>query len=453
MLNDDKEELVEIDNLIKQAKSLGPKKSSKNNVRTLTITKPQQKFLTYADITKREETLEILASGGIGSGKSYALCLLLLNYVQVPGTTVLLVHQYLSMLKKTTLRLLLLPTIAKDGTILEPLLGPQYIEKYNKSDGIITLTNGSQIILSGCTDEEKLRSLNIVAAFIDELTHLSKEVYQSIVQRCRIFNTNPNAVFSATNPSHRQHWCYKHFVDNMIPGYREMLTVSSVSNKDNLPSSYLKNLERLPDLEKKKMMYGEWLNSGNQVFYTFSRDEHTKYMNDWNKSHYDDFIVANDFGGGGENAYSGACLIGRKGNCYFVLEEFNKKKTTHREMLEFLEQYRDITNEVCVYDSANAALGSDLENAGWKTIKSIKDIEGSVSKINSLIKDNRLFISSKCPRLINQLEGAVRNQDTDKINKLHDWDLIDSMRYGVCAFDDDALMDKNSSGNVFVFAL
>ena len=344
--------------------------------------------------------------------------------------------------------------INSKGEFVPPLLAPECISSFNKSDGIIYLTNGSKIILSGVGDSEKLKSINAHMAVIDELTNLKQADYFSILQRCRLYHPLPNGVFAATNPSNRQSWVYRYFVQNTIPQYREMISVTSYSNKDNLPAAYLKSLENLPEQERRKMLLGEWLNSGNQVFYTFSRDSHTKFLNDWNKSEYDDFIVSNDFGGGGENAYSGACLIGKKDNCYYVLEEFGKKKTTHREMLSWLEQYRDISGELVVYDSANAALGSDLENAGWKTIKSIKDIEGSVSKMNSLFKDNRIIISTKCSRLIAQLEGAVRNQDTDKINKLNDWDLIDSCRYGICAFDDNSLMDKNSSNNnVFVFAL
>jgi phage terminase large subunit len=294
--------------------------------------------------------------------------------------------------------------------------------------------------------------MNITAAFIDELTHLSKDSYMSILQRCRIFNKNPPGVYACTNPSGKNSWVYKHFEDSRIDGYREMITVSSWSNRENLPDSYLKSLDRLPEQDRKKMLLGEWLNSGSCVFYTFDTSCHVSNLNDWKKDDYDDYILCNDLGGGAK--YSGTSLIGRKDGRYYILDEFSKKKTTHKEVLDWLEKYRHLT-ELVAYDPANAVLLTDLENNSWIPMKPNKDIEHGVSKLNSLFAENRIVINSKCQTSIKQFQDAYRNPETDKWDKnTAEIDMIDAIRYGILCFDDNQLMDKkNGNGKVFVFAL
>lgn len=453
----DKDSLDDIADIINEEKKKIPKtkKTSKKIAKVstiLTLTKPQGQFLNFSNESKKEDMVELLFSGGVGSGKSFSLCVQLMKYVQQPNTKVLLLHQHLSTLKKTTLPLLIQGTVSPQGEYRPPLLRPEFISSFNKSEGIIKLTNNSEIILSGVQDAEKLKSINASAAFVDELTNLKREDYFSILQRCRVYSKLPNGVFSCTNPSAKSHWVYKYFVETSVPNYREMITVDSRSNKENLPSAYVKSLESLPELDRKKMLEGQWICTGNQVFYTFDKNRHVRYLKNWNKNDYDDYILANDLGGGSK--YSGTALIGRKNNRYYILEELSKKKTTHKEVLDFLEKYRSLT-ELVAYDPANAVFLTDLENASWTPLKPNKDIEHGVSKLNSLFAEDRIIISSECSTTIKQFEDAFRNPDTNKWDKATaEIDMLDAIRYGILCFDNNALIDKNTNSNdVFVFSL
>lgn len=457
----DNNDFNDIEQMINDAKKDVPKhkksKKIKSN-RILTVTKPQNQFLNLINTDKREMTYEHCFSGGTGSGKSYALCLQLLRYVQVPNTKVLLTHNFLSVLKKTTLQLLLNSTISKAGEVLPPLLPPECIKRFNKSNMELELTNGSVIVIKGCNDDGNIRSLNLVAAFVDELSNISYDSYQEILRRCRVFNKNPCAVFCATNPaSSKSHWIYKYYVDKQIPLYRTMLKVSSYTNRENLPESYIKSLENLPELERQKFLNGEWLNSGNSVFYTFNPDLHVKNLENWKSEDYDDFILGNDAGGGSATSYSGTCLIGRKNNKYYVLEEMSKVKTSHGEILSWLEKYRHLT-ELVGYDPANQCFCTDLENNGWKPLKPDKNIEMGVAKINSLFNEGRLFVSTKCEKCKKEFEEAFRNPNTEKWDKTSGADCVDAIRYGIICFDNNELMDKNSPAyninpDVFIFSL
>jgi len=393
---------------------------------TLTLNPYQTDFITAPD----RGFTEVLYSGSVGSGKSLTLCAGVLRYVSVPHTPVIMCRYNLSDLKKSTLKLLLEPEPQLDGTLRPPLLPASCIKGYNKTDGIIFLHNGSQIILIGTRDPEKIRSINAAAAFVEEASELTEEMWTAIQQRCRVPCKLPNAVMGATNPKHKGHFLYKRFFRSEEPS-RKVITVSAYSN-DYLTCQYISQLENLENPERAKMLLGEWVETESVVFPAFTR----AYVRDCkkikNRSACTNFIIGQDYGGGA--GYAGAVLLGQgKDGRVYCFAELYAKAITHGKMLEWMEQYRDLTNGVCVYDSANAALKLDMENASWKCVPSIKDIEGSVGIVNDRFTADRLVIDSTCVNLIRQLENATRNANTGQVSKLHDFDVADAYRYGVCS--------------------
>ena len=373
---------------------------------------------------------EVLYSGSVGSGKSLALCAGVLRYVSIPNTTVIMARYNLSDLKKSTLKLLLEPEPQSDGSLRPALLPAACIKGYNKTEGIVYLHNGSQIILIGTRDPEKIRSINASAAFVEEASELTEEMWTAIQQRCRVPCKLPNAVMGATNPKHKGHFLHKRFFKSDAKD-RKVITVSAYSNK-HLTHQYITQLENLGEPERAKMLMGEWVETESVVFPAFTRGFVRDCSKIKNRDACTNFIVGQDYGGGA--GYAGAVLLGqcRDGRVY-CFDELYQKGITHSQMLKWMEQYREITGSVVVYDSANAALKLDMENAEWNCVPCIKDIEGSVGIVNDRFKADRLVIDSSCVNLIAQLEGATRNPKTGQITKLKDWDVADSFRYGVCA--------------------
>lgn len=415
-------------------------KAGRKIIRAVTVTTPQDTFLKTCDIPGREEMVEALFSGGVGSGKSVALTLMLMKYIEQPNTPVVLAHLHLSVLKKTTLPLLIKGTVSARGELIPPLLPPELIAGFNKSEGVINLHNGSSIILIGIKDGEKIRSINASAAFVDELTLVDRQSYFSILQRCRVYCKLPNAVYSATNPDDQAHWVYRYFVNDTVPGYRFMITVDSRSNRANLPASYIKSLERLPDEERERMLAGMWCNPGSRVIYAWE-SAMSKDLSAWRPDDYEEYLLANDLGGGSK--WSGTLLLGRAGPCFYVLEELSTLKSTHKEILDWLDKYRSLT-QLCAYDPANAVFRTDLENSAWIPLKPDKNIEMGISKLNSLLKEGRLVVSTKCQKTISQIQGAYRNPETHKWEKdRQEIDLLDALRYGVIVFDDNAEIEKH----------
>jgi len=410
--------------------ALGKSKQAKHKatdvINTLELNPYQTDFLTSPD----RGFEEVLYSGAVGAGKSLLLSVALIRYVSIPNTPVLLCRYNLSDLKKSTLKTLLESETQKDGSVRPPLLPVQTIKSYNKTEGIIYLHNGSQIILCGVADVEKIRSINCAAAFCEEVSEFTEEMWTAVQQRCRVPCKLPNVVMAATNPKHKGHFLYRRlFIDSVKT--RRVITVSAYSNK-HLSDAYIRQLESLPEPERTKMLFGEWVDIASSVFPMFRRTHVRDCSNMPTPGAFESFLVAQDYGGGA--GYCGAVLlgVGRDGLIY-CLEELYKKSQTHGNMLAWMEQYRDLSNSTMVYDSANAALKLDMENAGWKCIPCIKDIEGSIGIVNDRMNSNTLVISSKCTNLIEQLEGASRDPKTGLISKLKNWDVIDAYRYGICA--------------------
>lgn len=421
--SEDKELASLLDQLSKVGKGVGPPPSLEANI---TLNPYQTDFLTSPD----RGFTEVLYSGSVGGGKSLTLCMALLRYVSIPNTTVLMCRYQLSDLRRSTLKLLLEPEPQIDGSLRPALLPEQLIKSYNKSDGIIYLHNGSQIILTGTKDPEKIRSINASAAIVEEASELSEEMWTAVQQRCRIPCKLPNAVLGATNPKHKGHFLYRRFRLDGIK-QRRMITVSAYSNPFLTPQ-YIQQLEALHEPERSKMLLGEWVDIASAIFSAFDR----KYVRDCahiqNLDACTSFLIGQDFGGGA--GYAGAVLlgVGKDGRIY-VFDELYKKSITHSQMLKWMEPYRVMTNSTVVYDSANAALKLDMENAGWRCIPCIKDVEGSVGIVNDRFNSDKVVIDSRCVTLISQLEGASRNPNTGLISKLSDWDVVDAFRYGLCA--------------------
>lgn len=209
---------------------------------------------------KDDVTQEVLYGGAAGGGKSALGCLWLIESCQkYPGTRWLMGRSKLKTLKETTL-----------NTFFELASKLEIIDQfnYNGQDNVINFNNGSQIILKDLflypSDPEfdKLGSLEITGAFVDECNQLVYKAWQIVKSRIRYklkeYNLIPKMLGSC-NPA--KNWVYKVFYrpykDKTIPNSRKFIQALPTDNT-HLPKSYLESLLSLDKNSKERLYFGNW---------------------------------------------------------------------------------------------------------------------------------------------------------------------------------------------------
>lgn len=249
----------------------------------------QSEYISNFDNSKKFQ----LFSGGRGCGKSLALCVKM--YVTVkgyPGITVLLGRKNLSDIERTTLQ---------DFFKLVP--ANEY--EYRVKDGILNFKNGSKIILMGLDAmqsgnvgdmkkaQQKTKSLNVGAYFLDQLEEIEYDVFQALNDTMRTVSPEalklpadqrygksnielfketgvidfPRIGSMTTNPAN--FWAYHYFKlnqrrdedGNWLPKTVEdssLLEGSMLDNKDNLPPDFIKDRLNREESFVRRYVYGEW---------------------------------------------------------------------------------------------------------------------------------------------------------------------------------------------------
>lgn len=219
---------------------------------------PKQEHAVY--YLKDNETNEVLYGGAAGGGKSALGCLWLIENCQLyPGSRWLMGRSKLKTLKETTLN-----TFFE----LSSKLGISDQWDYNGQSDTINWTNGSQIILKDLflypSDPEfdKLGSLEITGAFIDECNQLVYKAWQVVKSRIRYklndFGLMPKMLGSC-NPA--KNWTYKEFYQKHRKGDlkdNKKFIQALPTDNPHLPKTYLESLLELDKNSKQRLYYGNW---------------------------------------------------------------------------------------------------------------------------------------------------------------------------------------------------
>lgn len=205
-----------------------------------------------------------LNSGGFGSGKSLALYIKLILLVKCfPGNRVLLGRKTLSDIDRAVL------------PDLFDILPPSWYE-HRVKDGLINFSNGSQIILFGLDAmqtgsvadikkaEQKLKSLNLGAYFIDQLEEVEYPVFEVLNSRLRRVDVPFRQGNMDSNPAN--FWAYHQFKlqqkwngDNWIPGATgSSLYETSMLYNPHLPGDYIRRQLAMGEDYVRRFVLGEW---------------------------------------------------------------------------------------------------------------------------------------------------------------------------------------------------
>ncbi len=244
-------------NLIKQYETLGKEWLNGADIvewtlagKKIKLHLPQIKFLN-------SKKRYCLYSGGFGAGKTLPLLMKMVFFcLFFPGNEVLLGRKTLQDIERTTLPALfdLLPT----GWY-----------RHKIKEGVITFFNGSRIILFGLDAlqegnqqdikkaQQKIKSLNLGAYFIDQLEEVEKDVFEALNARLRRIESGIRQGNMTSNPAN--FWAYEFFKVN--PQKRTDLEVvegSMLDNRGNLPEDYIEDQLNHDENYVKRFVQGIW---------------------------------------------------------------------------------------------------------------------------------------------------------------------------------------------------
>src|SRR3990167_7696603 len=160
------------------------------------VNKPQDGFVSST-------ASRCLFSGAFGAGKTIALCAKALKLsLDYPHNFGYICRKVRATIGLSTLK-----------TFLELVCPRELITGYNKAEGLITLTNGSQLLFGGLDDPLKPGSLGaggVGFMGIDEAIETSEDDWNMLEGRLRLPGV-PHQIFAATNPGPPSHYLYRKF--------------------------------------------------------------------------------------------------------------------------------------------------------------------------------------------------------------------------------------------------
>lgn len=363
---------------------------------------------------------------GFGAGKTYSLtCKTLLLALENPNTVGAVFEPTGSMVRDVWMRSFD-DTLAEFGIEFDFRVTPVPEYKLHLPDGTVT------ILCRALETWQRIRGMNLSFCLADEIDtsplDVANKAVEMMLARLR-GGKKPQLALASTPEGYKT--LYRLFVEDFqqAEGNEERLAdltstrrLVKAKTTDNpyLPDGFVESLyEHYPPQLITSYLEGNFCNLENSSVYPyFDRDLH---WTDQQPQESERIYVGVDFN-------VGACfceVIVRRGEDFHVIDELYPKDT-HHVITALKDRYgRWIDNDLLqVIPDASArrrstgAAESDLalfKKAGIKTKEQLSnpDIVDRVNLVNTLLRNERLYISSKCKYLVRAFEQQVY----DKLGK------------------------------------
>jgi phage terminase large subunit len=326
------------------------------------------------------------------------------------------------------------------------------IAKYNEKHNELVFVTGSRIFFGYCRNDSDLlnyQGKEYDVIFIDEGTHFTENVFKTLTACLRGVNYFIKRMYITCNPGGVGHsWVKRLFIDRQFHPEENpddyMFIQSRVFDNKILmesDSGYIKNLEALPEKQRKAWLYGDWNIFDGQYFNEWNADIHTcepfeipKHWNIYNTIDYGLDMLA---------YYKIA--VDEEDNIYvfneiyesglIVSEAVKKIKERDENGLEPCIRFAppDLWNTQSTTGKSTALLFSEF---GLELIKANNDRISGWMAIHELLKINdgkaKLHIFRNCTNLIRCLPQAQFDdkKPNDVANEPHEiTHSLDGLRY------------------------
>lgn len=375
----------------------------------------QQQF--YNAVMDLKGPKYVLYVGGVGSGKTVVGSLSLLSLaVMYPGDY--LIGRLFNPELKVTSYKQFMEMLPKE-LLLEHKVADQIV-KIRTANGKV-----SNILFRGLDEPDKLRSLNLNAAWIDESSQVSEEAFYLLQSRLR--GPHVRKIFMTTNPAGHDYQ-YRLFVkqDNMQPEHKRNFFVVRAPSTENifLPDGYVDAMKATYSKERfEREVLGSFDSFEGQIYHEFDRSVHVikpfKIPEQWTK------LVGADHGYRNPAAWIWGA-INYDGDIYiyrefyksgWLIEEICKGRLGEPGVVKLNSQ--DKISEIRIDPSTKAMRGqtglSDYDTyfqnipKDWPLLLANNDVAPGIDRVKSYLKVDekthkpKIYIFDTCENLIEEL--------------------------------------------------
>lgn len=294
----------------------------------------------------------------------------------------------------------------------------------------------------------KIRGASIKYCYGDEVADWSEEVFELLKSRL----DKEYSCFDGTfNPQYPGHWL-KEFLDSDADIFNQTYTID-----DNpfLPEAFKENLKKeyAGTVFYDRYILGLWVRANGLVYRDFANNTEKYLISDainWintNKKRLLSVTIGVDFGGTGSATKFQATGITSDYAVVALEEEYIKREIDpdqlNQEFSKFAAKIRDIygggqtradsAEQILIRGLFHTAQKDRLQTHVKNAIK--MEINDRIRLTVLLMAQGRLFVSKKCPHLIDAFQNAVYDPDKDEDVRLDDGttdiDSLDAFEYSI----------------------
>jgi hypothetical protein len=373
----------------------------------------------------------ILLFGGSRSGKTTVLVMAIVyRALRFPGSRHLICRLRMKDAKSSVLGETLLPALNRT------IGGGEY--KYFSHDGLVRLSNGSEIWIGGLGDREqadKILGHEYCTIYFNEISQLSyaavTTAYSRLAMRvagCR------NLFLYDCNPGSPLHWAYKVFIKKLQfydgkplvkPELYASMILNPADNQEHLPEDYIGDiLDALPGKARARFRDGAWVKAEGVIYDLF--DERMIVDRKDMPKDFDRLASGQDFGMNITNV-----RIGIVGETVYVLDDYGSYDMTTRTFNgELLARgWFSLDGEPVDFPVFCDPAGGERIQEITNGIKANNSVEAGIDFINAKIERGQFYVAAGCIGVLSEVWDYCRDE-AGEIVKVNDH-FMDALRYAI----------------------
>lgn len=362
----------------------------------------------------------LVIEGAAGSGKTifavYKTILYGLNYA---GARIGVFRRTLPALKQTSLL-----------EIRNVLINSGIDYEENKSEGVITLYNGSTMIFKSLDDLQKIRSMNLDFIYVEQMEEIKNyETFLELDARIRdkVSQKYYGQFLMVVTPETQGHWIYQHFHRDPMPD--SVVAHFHYTSNPFVDEDYIRRAEELKNRDYDsyiKLTLGKWGKVGNIVYENWDIRESDKG--------YEFYTAGLDFGFNNPSCF---LLIGWLDGEPYVIDEIYEAHLLNRELItksiRLLQKHglNPSRLEAVYADGAEPDRIEEFEEYGFNIKPGIKDVLAKTQ----ITRSTNIHIAERCEHTIDEIQRYYYQKDMhgnilDKPVKFDDH-AMDALGYAV----------------------